>query len=738
MTGRSLLPQLRATPANGLVDPTRDAVFTGMERHANARAGFLGYPMRAIRTADFLLIRNLRPDRWPAGDPEKFADIDNGPSKTWLLEHRGDPAAARLFDLATAKRPEWEFYDLRKDPDQLHNVADDPALAAERARLAERLARKLAETGDPRASDRGDDSFDSFYFNGNPPEKKTTDSPTPKDISERRWWKEALVYQIYPRSFQDSNGDGIGDLNGITSRLDYLRDLGVDVLWLSPIYRSPNDDNGYDISDFQAIMDEFGTMADFDRMLGEAHKRVLRVVMDLVVNHTSDEHPWFAETRSSLTSPKHDYYIWRPGKNGGPPNNWASYFGGSAWEKNEATGEYYLHLFSRKQPDLNWSNPEVRQQILAMMRWWLDKGIDGFRMDVVNFLAKAPGFPDAPQAPNETLKPLVLGGKLYANQPGTHEILQEMNREVLSHYDAMSVGECHYITPEMALNFVEPERHELNMVFQFDLIQQATRGDMTALVNKWYATYRRRGNGWNTITLNNHDTPRAVSAFGDDGRHRIESAKLIALFLLTSPGTPYLFQGEELGMTNVRFPAIGDYRDIATLSRYRELVAAGTPPAQALVQVQPKSRDNARTPMQWDDSPNAGFTTGAPWIRVNENFAHINARQQQGDRGSVLNFYRDLIRLRRADTTLVYGDYAVLATHHKNVFAYTRVLDGECRLVILNWSGEVVDGLELPELAGRPARQLLSNYADDAGDTLIHLRLRPWEARLVAIARPSE
>ncbi|HOU89407.1 MAG TPA: alpha-glucosidase, partial [Polyangiaceae bacterium] len=405
---------------------------------------------------------------------------------------------------------------------------------------------------------------------------------------QRQWWKEAVVYQIYPRSFADSNGDGIGDLRGILSRLDYLQRLGVDVLWLCPIYRSPNDDNGYDIADYQDIMAEFGTLSDFDDLLRETHRRGMRLVMDLVVNHTSDEHAWFVESRASRQSPRRDYYVWADPRDGGPPNNWRSWFHGSTWELDPATGQYYLHLFSKKQPDLNWANPELRRAVYAMMRWWLERGIDGFRMDVINFIAKTPGYPDS------TLDPAALGARYahvpgiehYADTPQVHDYLQEMHREVLAHYDVMTVGECHYLDPERAARYVAPERRELCMLFQFDQIFSC--GDRAALrraIEDWYAEFRRCG-AWTTTTLGNHDFPRLVSVFGDDGEHRVASAQLFATLLLTAPGTPFLYQGDELGMTNVRWERVEDYDDIQSLGEYHESVARGVSPARALARLQ--------------------------------------------------------------------------------------------------------------------------------------------------------
>jgi oligo-1,6-glucosidase len=421
---------------------------------------------------------------------------------------------------------------------------------------------------------------------------------------KKSWWKESVVYQIYPRSFADSNGDGVGDLRGIISKLNYLKELGVDVVWLSPVYKSPNDDNGYDISDYRAIMDEFGTMADWQELLDEMHQRGLKLMMDLVVNHTSDEHAWFLESRKSRDNPYRDFYIWRPGKDGREPNNWASYFSGSAWEYDAATGEYYLHLFSRKQPDLNWENPRVRAAIYEMMHWWLQQGVDGFRMDVINMISKVPGLPDAPQMTDDRYQ---FGGHYFIHGPRLVEFLQEMKREVLSKYDIVTVGEMPMVTTAHAAQITQGETGSLNMVFQFEHMDL----DVEPGRSKWYQrpldlrnlkwTMSRwqkelEGTGWNSLYLANHDQPRSVSRFGDDGKYRVESAKMLATFLHLQQGTPYIYQGEEIGMTNVRFPAIDDYRDIETLNMYREYVGErGIDPQRVMAMIHAKSRDNART-----------------------------------------------------------------------------------------------------------------------------------------------
>lgn len=553
---------------------------------------------------------------------------------------------------------------------------------------------------------------------------------------KKQWWKESVVYQVYPRSFYDSNGDGIGDLRGIIEKLDYIKELGVDVIWLCPVYRSPNDDNGYDISDYYDIMDEFGTMADWKELLAEVHKRGMKLIMDLVVNHTSDEHPWFIESRSSKDNKYRDYYIWRPGKNGREPNNWESTFSGSAWEYDEKTGEYYLHLFSKKQPDLNWENPAVRNDIYQMMTWWLDQGIDGFRMDVINFISKDMRFPDAP---NPEGKKYVPGGQFYVNGPRIHEFLQEMNRKVLSKYDCMTVGEMPGVTVDDAILYTAPELKELNMVFTFEHMDLDSgpggKWDLRPLqlsrlkkvLAKWQTGLH--GRGWNSLYWNNHDQPRIVSRFGDDGKYRVESAKMLATVLHMMQGTPYIYQGEEIGMTNVRFSSIDHYRDIETLNMYKvKVLEEGQDEVKVMESIYAKGRDNARTPMQWDDSPNAGFTTGTPWIGVNPNYKEINVKQALADKNSIFYYYQKLIRLRKMYPIIVNGDFTLLDPENEETFAYIRCYNGEKLLVVSNWTGEEVL-FTMPETAEFTPRELLIANYDDAvippGRVLV---LRPWEA----------
>jgi oligo-1,6-glucosidase len=548
---------------------------------------------------------------------------------------------------------------------------------------------------------------------------------------KRTWWKEAVIYQIYPRSFMDSNGDGIGDLKGITSRLDYLKYLGIDVIWLSPVYQSPNDDNGYDISDYQAIMEEFGTMEDFDEMLDAAHKRGIRIVMDLVVNHTSDEHRWFMESRSGKDNPYRDYYIWREGKDAEtPPNNWGSCFGGSAWQYDETTAMYYLHLFSKKQPDLNWDNPDVRKKVFDMMTWWCDKGIDGFRMDVISLISKTKEMPDGK----------INGfygdyGPYCVHGPNVHRYLQEMNEKVLSKYDIMTVGETPGVTPGLAKQYAGEDTHELNMVFQFEHVDTAGKyGKWTDekmplkklkdIMSRWQTELY--GEAWNSLFWDNHDQPRAVSRFGDDRpQYRDAAAKMLATCLHMMQGTPYVYQGEELGMTNYPFQSPADFRDIESINAYREWCESGKAahedfwPCMLFI-----SRDNARTPVQWDDSKNAGFTSGTPWIPVNPNYTEINAKAETADPDSVFHYYKKLIALRKQNPIIVYGKYEPLLKDSEELFVYTRILGGEKLFVACNFTDKEAS-LSLPEeFIG--SDRLISNVENDYSRR--EIILKPYEA----------
>lgn len=520
---------------------------------------------------------------------------------------------------------------------------------------------------------------------------------------ERAWWKESVVYQIYPRSFYDSNGDGIGDINGITSKLDYLKELGIDVIWLSPVYESPNDDNGYDISNYQAIMKEFGTMEDYEHMLQEAHKRGIKIVMDLVVNHTSDEHPWFIESRKSKDNPYRDYYIWREGKDGKEPNNWGSCFSGSAWKYDETTDMYFLHLFSKKQPDLNWENEKVRQEVYTMMKWWLDKGVDGFRMDVISLISKEQDFPDGIAGING-----YASFNTPANGPRVHEFLQEMRREVLDQYDTLTVGECSGVTLEEAKQYANAQGTELNMVFQFEHMDVDADGenkwtdkkmdlrDLKEVLSRWEVGLD--GIAWNSLFFENHDQPRSVSRFGNDENYWEESAKMLATCLHMMQGTPYIYQGQELGMTNVPFETIEDFRDLDSINAYHELVEEKKifTKDEMMKYLRYKSRDNARTPFQWDDSENAGFTTGTPWIMVNPNYKKINANEQLKRQDSIFHYYQKLIQLRKQEPVVVYGHYELLDPESEQLYIYKRILEQEEVLVICNFSDREVK-YQLPE-----------------------------------------
>lgn len=548
---------------------------------------------------------------------------------------------------------------------------------------------------------------------------------------EKKWWKESVVYQIYPRSFKDSNGDGIGDLNGITEKLDYLTELGVDVIWLSPVYQSPGDDNGYDISDYRAILEEFGTMEEFDRMLQAAHERGIRLVMDLVVNHTSDEHPWFVESRKSKDNPYRDYYIWRPAREGKEPNNWGSCFSGSAWEYDDTTDMYYLHLFSKKQPDLNWDNPRVRDEVYDMMNWWLDKGVDGFRMDVISLISKKPELPDG--------KPGINGYASFnepANGPHVHEYLQEMRRRVLEGRDTITVGECSGVTLEEAKKYARSDEKELNMVFQFEHMDVDADGtnkwsdkkmdlrDLKHIMTKWQKGLE--GIAWNSLFWENHDQPRSVSRFGNDAEYWEESAKMLATCLHMMQGTPYIYQGEELGMTNVPFGDISDFRDLDSINAYRELTGQGVfTPEEMLRYLRYKSRDNARTPFQWSDEKHAGFSSGEPWIMVNPNYKKINAREQMMREYSIFCYYQKLIRIRKQYDIVVYGSYDLLLPEDPELYVYIRTLGEEQLMIVCNFYGNarmftLPDSWELEK-----TELMIGNYKDFKLGK--ELTIRPYE-----------
>ena len=553
---------------------------------------------------------------------------------------------------------------------------------------------------------------------------------------EKRWWKESVVYQIYPRSFCDSNGDGIGDLNGITGKLDYLKELGIDVIWLSPVYKSPNDDNGYDISDYQAIMDEFGTMEDFDRMLATAHEKGIKIMMDLVVNHTSDEHKWFIESRKSTDNPYRDYYIWRPAKEDGSlPNNWGSCFSGPAWEYDKTTDMYFLHLFSKKQPDLNWDNPAVRQEVFDMMNWWLKKGVDGFRMDVISLISKEPGLPDK--------EPGINGYATFnvsANGPHVHEYLQEMRQKALNNADTITVGECSGVTLEEAKKYARSDEKELNMVFQFehmDVDSDEKAGKWTTrkmdlrnlkkILTRWQKGLQDIA--WNSLYWENHDQPRSVSRFGNDSdEYREISAKMLATCIHMMQGTPYVYQGEELGMTNCPFNTLDNFRDLESINAFHELTEQGKMTEEDMMAaISYEGRDNARTPMQWDNSAYAGFSTAKPWIMVNPNYTKINARDQVNREDSVFKYYQKLIKLRHESELIVYGTYDLILDDDKDIYAYIRTLGDEKLIVYCNFS-ENTREVELPEEFTN-GKVLISNYNDVKVNPKI--TLRPYEAIVI-------
>lgn len=553
---------------------------------------------------------------------------------------------------------------------------------------------------------------------------------------EKRWWKESVVYQIYPRSFCDSNGDGIGDLNGITGKLDYLKELGIDVIWLSPVYKSPNDDNGYDISDYQAIMDEFGTMEDFDRMLATAHEKGIKIMMDLVVNHTSDEHKWFIESRKSTDNPYRDYYIWRPAKEDGSlPNNWGSCFSGPAWEYDKTTDMYFLHLFSKKQPDLNWDNPAVRRDVFDMMNWWLKKGVDGFRMDVISLISKEPGLPDK--------EPGINGYATFnvsANGPHVHEYLQEMRQKALNNADTITVGECSGVTLEEAKKYARSDEKELNMVFQFehmDVDSDEKAGKWTTrkmdlrnlkkILTRWQKGLQDIA--WNSLYWENHDQPRSVSRFGNDSdEYREISAKMLATCIHMMQGTPYVYQGEELGMTNCPFNTLDNFRDLESINAFHELTEQGKMTEEDMMAaIGYKGRDNARTPMQWDDSAYAGFSTTNPWIMVNPNYTKINAKDQINREDSVFKYYQKLIKLRHESELIVYGTYDLILDDDKDIYAYIRTLGDEKLIVYCNFS-ENTREVELPEEFVNK-KVLISNYSDAKANQKI--TLRPYEAIVI-------
>ncbi|MEX5381590.1 alpha-glucosidase [Cronobacter muytjensii] len=547
-----------------------------------------------------------------------------------------------------------------------------------------------------------------------------------------RWWKEATAYQIYPRSFKDSNGDGIGDLNGIIEKLDYLKDLGIDLIWICPMYPSPNDDNGYDISDYQGIMAEFGTMADFDRLLAGVHQRGMRLILDLVVNHTSDEHPWFLESRSSKDNPKRDWYIWRDGKEGAEPNNWESIFSGSAWKRDEVTGQYFMHLFSSRQPDLNWENHEMRAAVYDMMRWWLDKGIDGFRIDAIAHMKKEPTLSDVPNPDKLPYAPSMVA---HLNYDGLLDYVDDICRNVFNYYDIVTVGEMNGLDADHAEEWVGENRGRLNMVFQFEHVRlwepQAGLRPTPAVLRNIFTSWQQalEGKGWNALYVENHDVTRVVSRWGDTERHWRESATCIAAMYFLMQGTPFIYQGQEIGMTNTRFASLDDFDDVSAHNKARDLRDQGMSEEDIVEFLTRTGRDNSRTPMQWDASPYAGFSTHEPWLKVNPNYEMINVESQQHDPHSVLNFYRQMIHLRKREPALIYGRYEPLLDDHEQIYAYGRTLGEERVVVLCNLSGKAAEW-EAQALSLDGATCLLANFSEGPEGH----RLKAWEARVYKLA----
>ena len=549
------------------------------------------------------------------------------------------------------------------------------------------------------------------------------------------WWKEAVAYQIYPRSFMDSNGDGIGDLNGIILKLDYLKALGIDVIWVSPFYKSPNDDCGYDISDYKDIMDEFGTMEDFDRLLEEVHKRGMKLIADLVINHTSDEHPGFIESRSSVDHPKRDWYIWRDGKNGEEPNNWESIFSGSAWEYDENTGQYYMHLFSKKQPDLNWENAEVREALYEMVNWWLDKGIDGFRVDAISHIKKEEGLTDMPNP--HGLK-YVSSFDKHMNVEGIHPLLADLKANTFDKYDIMTVGEANGVKIEDAHLWVGEEEGKFNMVFQFEHLglwkdngdQGTDVRQLKKILTKWQKGLE--GVGWNALYIENHDLARIVSTLGDDQNYWKESATSLGMMYFMMKGTPFIYQGQEIGMTNVQFDKVEDYQDVQSTGLYYSKLEQGMSHEDIMEIIWATARGNSRTPMQWSHEANGGFTTGTPWLAVNPNYQTINVEAQEEDPDSILNFYKEMIALRKSEDIFVYGTYDLVFEDHQEIYAYTRTL-GEKRVLILCNLTNKQTSINLEKITVSTDQLLLSNIPVEEHESIQELTLKPFEARIYSL-----
>ncbi|MFJ8267443.1 alpha-glucosidase [Peribacillus asahii] len=546
---------------------------------------------------------------------------------------------------------------------------------------------------------------------------------------KKRWWKEAVCYQIYPRSFQDSNGDGIGDLRGVISRLDYLHELGIDVLWICPFFQSPNADNGYDISDYQAVAQEFGTMDDLEVLVEEVHRRGMKIILDLVLNHTSDEHPWFIDSRSSQDHPKRDWYIWRDGKNGKEPNNWESIFSGSTWTYDEQTKQYYLHLFAEKQPDLNWKNANMRRALYDMVNWWLGKGIDGFRVDAITHIYKRDGLPNMP---NPDGKEYVPAFDMHTNQDGILDYLEELKTETFANYDIMTVGEANGVRIEQADDWVGEENGKFNMIFQFEHLGLWNRGhhetvDVPALkqaLSKWQ--YGLHNKGWNALFFENHDQPRSVSTWGDDTQYWLESAKMIGALYFLMQGTPFIYQGQEIGMTNVQFASIDDYDDVGMKNYYRIETAKGRSHEEMMQIIWKSGRDNSRTPMQWDSSTNAGFTKGTPWMKVNKNYPSINVANQITDGHSIYTFYKKLIELRKQYEVFIYGAYELVLEDDPQIYAYIRRSEGQAALVVCNFSKQK-QSIDLSSWRTERTQLLLANYKDAFVSLEKNTTLRPYE-----------
>lgn len=552
---------------------------------------------------------------------------------------------------------------------------------------------------------------------------------------QKQWWKKAVAYQIYPRSFYDSNGDGIGDLRGIIEKLDYIKELGIDVIWVSPVYESPNDDNGYDISDYHDIMSEFGTMDDFDELLKEVHKRDMKIIMDLVINHTSDEHEWFIESRSSKDNPYRDFYIWHPAKpDGSEINNWESIFGGSVWEYDEQTGEYFMHVFSKKQPDLNWENAKVREHLYEMVNWWLDKGIDGFRVDAISHIKKRNGFPNMPNPMNKDYVPSFDG---HMNQPGIDLFLSEFAEKTIRNYDVMTVGEANGVTINDADRWVGEENGYFNMIFQFEHLglwgangEGLDLRELKEVMTRWQKGLD--GRGWNALFIENHDLARSVSTWGNDADLRKTSAKALATFYFFMQGTPFIYQGQEIGMTNVQFDSIEEYDDVGMINMYNIETKNGSTHDEIMAHIWKNGRDNSRTPMQWSNAPEAGFTTGKPWFGTNPNYPDINVEQALNDPDSIYHYYKKMIQMRKTTPALIYGHYELIAQEHEKVYAYLRAYEGVEYVIVVNMFNEsteidLSEELELGELK-------LSNYTvTDERNAAV--KLRPYEARVYKVAK---